>query len=316
MKKIIQTLLISFVVLISFILISKTNFNLEENIYINEDINENVEKINIKKDLLTINVKNEDLNVSLPLEEYLIGVVSCEMPANYNIEALKAQAVAARTFILNRAKNKIKYTVTGTTKDQCYRSNDYLKKKWNTNYNKYYNKIKKAVNETKSEVLTYKGNLISTLYFSMSNGYTENSENVFVSSKPYLVSVSSMWDKENSNFEKTISFTDKEIIRKLDIDDNIINEIKIIKRFETNRVKEIKVNNHIYTGVEFRKLLDLRSTDFDIVKKDNKYYITTRGYGHGVGMSQVGANALAKEGNSYEDILKYYYKNVELIKYK
>ena len=124
-----------------------------------------------------------------------------------------------------------------------------------------------------------------------------------------------MWDIENKNYEVTKTFTKNEIKKKLGLEENIT-IIKIISRYKTNRVKYIKVNNKKYKGTEFRMLLGLRSTDFDIeIEKDN-ILITTRGYGHGVGMSQNGANEMAKLGYKYDEILKYYYQKVEIKKYK
>ncbi len=122
----------------------------------------------------------------------------------------------------------------------------------------------------------------------------------------------SSWDKNNKNFEKTISFNELDFLNKLNIKESKVNKIEIISRTKSNRVNEIILNNRKFKGTTFRKLLGIRSTDFDIEKKDNIVYITTRGYGHGVGLSQYGANEMAKLGYTYEEILKYYYKDIEI----
>ena len=291
MKNIISVVL----VVISFI-VCKTNF------LFNEIVSDNK---------IIINLKQNDKVIQMELEEYLIGVVACEMPATFYKEAIKAQAVASRTFALSRINSNKNYIFKGNTSDQCYITKSDMKKKWGSNYNKRYTKIKDAVSSTKGEYLTYKDKAISALFFSMSNGYTENSEDVFVSKRAYLKSVSSPNESEYKNYIYTVSFKKKDVKKKLNLNEEITN-IKILSRFKTNRVKYIKVNNTKYSGVEFRKLLNLRSTDFDIeIEKDN-IIITTRGCGHGVGMSQYGANSMAKLGYNYEEILKHYYQKVDI----
>lgn len=301
-------------VVISFICKDKTNFYLKETPIIEEQLmNEDL----LQEQEITIKLKDNDKIIDINLEDYVIGVVACEMPASYDMEALKAQAVAARTFVLRKLEiSKKKYTITNGTSDQCYHDKSVMKNKWGKNYNKYYEKIKEAVLSTKNEYMLYKDEIIVAFYFSTSNGYTEYSENVFVSSKPYLKSVSSVWDKENKDYEKTIKLSEKEFLSKLNQSTNTISNIKIISRYKSNRVNKIKINNETYTGVEFRTNLNLRSTDFDIEERDGYIYITTRGYGHGVGMSQYGAYKMATMGYKYDEILKYYYKNINIKKYK
>lgn len=254
-----------------------------------------------KEEIITI--KTEDKEEDLFLEEYIIGVVACEMPALFEEEALKAQAIASRTYALNQASNDL--TLLITTDDQCYITIDEMQDKWGSDYDLYYNKIKDIVNSTKSIVMTKEDKLFKSFYFSTSNGYTEDSKTVF--KEENLVSVASSWDKNVKNFEVTTTFTKEELVDKL----GVFNNIKIISRSKTNRVEKVSVDDKTYTGITFRKLLGLRSTDFKIQKQDNKYLITTYGYGHGVGMSQNGANELAKLGYDYKYILNYYYSGVE-----
>ena len=252
-------------------------------------------------------INNEKTELSL--EDYIVGVVSCEMPASFDIEALKAMSVAARTYALyKRERSK---TLKTTTDDQCYIDINTMKNKWKGNFDKYYKKISNAVNDTKGEYMTYNDKVIIAFYFSISNGKTENVENVFSQKLDYLVSVDSSWDKKNSSNEKDIKMKVLDFLKKLNINDNKITNIKI-DRSKTNRINNIKINGKSYKGTKFRSLLNLKSTDIEI-KYDNDYvYIHTVGYGHGVGMSQYGANYMAQDGYKYDDILKHYYTGIKI----
>ncbi len=248
--------------------------------------------------------------LNLELEEYLIGVVGAEMPASFNSEALKAQAVVARTYTLKSIKTGKKLTDSSST--QNYKSNDELKSMWGSSYSTYYNKVKNAVNATKGAYLTYNGTIIEAVYHSTSNGYTEDAKNVWGNSFPYLVTTSSEYDSTNKSFIYTVSFTYEQVSNKLGYIVNNDTVFNIVEKNESNRVSTIMVNENKYSGVEFRNLLGLRSTDFEIVKNDSGLVITTKGYGHGVGMSQYGANGMANNGYSYKDILLHYYKGVTI----
>lgn len=240
------------------------------------------------------------------LENYLIKVVACEMPALYEKEALKAQAIASRTYALyQRDINNVNLTV----QDQCFLTEDKMHEKWGNDYQKYYGIIANAVRETENLVMKKDNELFKSFYFSTSNGFTEDSMSVFKEGN--ISSVSSPWDKENKNYEVKVYLDKEEIAKNL----GEFNTITITKRNETNHVSEVLVDSTSLTGIEFRKKLNLRSTDFDINEVNGTYEITTRGYGHGVGMSQYGANMLAKENKNYESILKYYYGNIEIKNY-
>lgn len=309
MKKKFIVFFIMFVILI---------YSYKDKVIVGDNVFENdiVDKDNVKD---SKNSKDNTIYVSalvnnkktdLSLEDYIVGVVSCEMPASFDIEALKAMSVAARTYALYKSeRNK---TLKTTTDDQCYIDESAMKEKWKNNFNKYYNKINNAVNDTKGEYMTYNDKTIIAFYFSISNGKTENVENVFSQKLDYLVSVDSSWDKRNNSNEKNIKMKVSDFLKKLNINDNKINNIKI-DRSNTNRINNIKVNNKNYKGTKFRSLLNLKSTDIEI-KYDNDYvYIHTVGYGHGVGMSQYGANYMAQDGYKYDDILKHYYKGVKIV---
>ena len=254
----------------------------------------------------TIIVHLTDLDLYLDLNDYVTGVVASEMPALFNEEALKAQAVAARSFATSKMENNFLELTSGIS-DQVYSPNLKLKEKWNDDYNKYYNKIYNCVKSTHNEVIKRDNKILRTYYFSMSNGYTENSQTVF--NDTTFTSVKSLENENNPNYKFQKTFSSSDLNKLLNVS-NI--DIQNIERNETNHVKSITINNKTYTGIEFRKLLNLRSTDFTIEKQDNNYIITTIGYGHGVGMSQYGANQMAKEGSSYKEILNHYYENTEI----
>ena len=267
------------------------------------------------KEPIVIRLLDESTNeiTNINLEDYIIGVVAAEMPASFELEALKAQAVAARTFAMYKKETRnLDYDLIKGVKDQAYKDNKTLLAQWKVNFFTNYLKIRQAVEETQGQVLTYNGEVVNAFYFSMSNGYTENCELVFAQDLPYLNSVSSKWDNESlNNYSYTINFSKEDFCSSLGITCDSV-EIQDITRSDSNRVLTITINNQTFKGTEMRSKLGLRSTDFDIVINETGVTITTRGYGHGVGMSQYGANGMAKEGYSYEEIVKYYYQNTEI----
>lgn len=271
----------------------------------NELSDDKIEEVNEK--LIKINYNNEIIEI--PFEDYVVGVVACEMPSSFNIEALKAQAVASRTYATYKLYKNSDYIMKTTTSDQCYISKDIMKSNWKNNYENNYNKIYNAAYETKNEIITYNNEPIISFFFSMSNGYTENVENVFVQKLDYLVSVDSPWDENVSSYIKTKTISLEDFKSKLNI--NSIDSISI-DRYITGRVKTITINNKKYKGTEFRTLFSLRSADFDL-EIGEQVIITTKGYGHGVGLSQYGANEMAKLGYNYKEILKHYYTNVNIV---
>ena len=276
-----------------------------------KNIKEETKVDEVKDDLTYVKIKRSSGNIeTIELEEYLVGVVSSEMPAEFNIEALKAQSVIARTYALKAISKGI--TLTDNESTQSYNDNSELKKLWGSKYDTYLKKISDAIKSTKGKYLTYKGKLIEALYHSTSNGQTENASNVWGNNYPYLISVNSEYDKLNPTYitEKVLSYD--EISNKLNIDINNNTNIEILEYTESNRVKSLKVNDIIFKGTDFRLKLGLKSTDFKIELLDNGIKFTTTGYGHGVGMSQYGANGMAKNGYNYIDILMHYYPNTTL----
>lgn len=272
---------------------------------------EDIVKEEVIDNNIYVNVRRNNGNIEkYELEEYIIGVVGAEMPASFNKEALKSQSVVARTYALKSIKNNKQLTSDNST--QNFKDNNELKKMWGSSYNTYYNKIKSAVLETKGLYLSYNNDYADAVYHSTSNGNTEDAVYVWGNSVPYLKSVSSEYDNTNKNYNSIITLTYNEISNKLknSIDSNT--KFNIISRTSGNRVKEIEINGTTYSGVEFRKLLNLRSADFSIENNGANVVISTNGYGHGVGMSQYGANGMANNGSSYTDILLHYYTGVSI----
>ncbi|MDD2518390.1 MAG: stage II sporulation protein D [Bacilli bacterium] len=250
--------------------------------------------------------------ISLGLEDYVIGVVAAEMPASFNIEALKAQSVVARTYALKKIDRNER--LTDTTSNQVYKDNEQLKNMWGNTYDKYYSKVKQAVTSTEGEYLTYQNDYIEAVYHSTSNGKTEDSSAVWGNSFPYLKSVNSPWDLHASSYLRETSKEFSALKQITGIDFNEFTNIEILSRTNGDRVDKIKIDDTVFSGVELRMLLGLRSADFDIIFENGKVNFITRGYGHGVGMSQYGANGMALAGHSYKEILNHYYSGTTLKK--
>jgi len=292
---------------------------------VNNDELPNIERLSIDIPVKVYLHKTGD-TVTLDLEEYVAGVVAGEMPSSFEFEALKAQAVAARTYALSKVVRGEKFgnsadhpnaPLCDDTHCQVYRSeqellelkgSDWMKNSWP--------KIKDAVATTLGEVMFYGGELVEQpLYHSSSGGKTENSEDVFVSNLPYLRSVESKYEDEAPHQSESISIsfnTFKEKIQNTYGASSINpNTIKILKRSEGGRVEEIQVGDKTLKGRDIRELFNLRSANFTFAfDGNNNIVFTTRGFGHGVGMSQWGANGMAQAGFNYKEILKHYYTGV------
>jgi stage II sporulation protein D len=256
---------------------------------------------------------------NVELEDYLVGVVAAEMPAEFNDEALKAQALTARTYIVKRLLSKDTLgvpkgaQVTDTIIHQVYMNDAELRRDWGMEYDTKRKKVLNAVRATAGKILAYDGKPIDALFFSTSNGYTENSEDVWDGSIPYLRSVSSEWDKKSPKFNSQKVLTISQFEARLGVKLGSGSTIgKIVDRTAGKRVGKVDFNGKVLTGPDIRDKLDLRSSDFAWKRKGNNIVITTKGFGHGVGMSQYGANGMAAEGKSYQEIVKHYYKGVEI----
>ena len=258
------------------------------------------------------------------LDEYLCNVVSAEMPANYEIEALKAQAIVARTYTIYKILNKKHDTADICDDSTCCQAwiskNDRLARWEESQRESNWQKIVSAVNDTKGKIITYDDKPIDAFFHSNSGGVTEVPVNVWGGTGyPYLQSVETSGEDTYTQYSSEVVFTQEQLINKLkekysdiSIDFSNNDDIKIMEYTESTRVKTVKFGNHEISGVEARSLLGLRSTNFEISIDDDNIKFSVKGYGHGVGMSQTGADSMAKQGSSAEDIIKHFYTGVEV----
>jgi len=262
----------------------------------------------------------------IPLDQYLLGVVSAEMPANFEEEALKAQAVVARTYTLySIEKSKKHENADVCDSPSCCQAwiskGDRLNKWEESKRNENWGKIFEAVNSTKGKVIKYNGDLIDAFFHSNSGGKTEEPVNVWGGSNyPYLQSVETSGEDAYSQYSSEVVLSKDDFVKKikekhnnLEIDFNKEDAIKITEYTDTNRVKTIKVGNLNLSGVEIRSILGLKSTNFQFSIDGDSIKFEVTGYGHGVGMSQTGADSMAKQGKKYDEIIKHFYTGVEVI---
>jgi stage II sporulation protein D len=258
---------------------------------------------------------------TVPLETYVRGVVAAEMPLEFEPAALEAQAMAARTYIIRRLWLKDRTgiqvdnaDVTDTQTHQVYRSLSDMKRLQLENESGW-SKVEEAVSKTAGEIIVYRGEPIEALFFSTSNGYTENSEEVFPARLPYLRSVASPWDKENSpRARDTVElrltdFYEMLGVKSMSASSNrqARDDIRVLEWTQGHRIKQLLAGGEKISGEEVRHRLGLRSASFDWKVADNKIVFTTYGSGHGVGMSQWGAEGMAKAGKTAVQIVEYYY---------
>ena len=290
------------------------------------------DKSNSGGTIVKVYLTKEKKVIELSMEEYVRGVIASEMPAVFDIEALKAQTVAARTYAMAHIKGmggtacsqSSGADLCDTTHCQVYMSKDERLKQWpEKTAGVYWNKITEAVKETTGQILTYKGQLVkSPLYFSVSGGRTENSEEVFSSDVPYLKSVSSPGEEVASSYKTTTTFTFLDIVSRVNraypkaklTVAKIKSQIVIIDISTGGSIKKLKLGEINITGQQFRELFNLKSANFNFKYNSNSLEVTCIGYGHGVGMSQWGANIMAQKGKSYLDILTHYYQGIEIKK--
>ena len=261
----------------------------------------------------------------IPLEKYLLGVVSAEMPASFEEEALKAQAVVARTYTLYSIQKSKKHEnadiCDSSSCCQAWISKEDRLAKWEEDARKEnWNKILEAVSETKGKVIKYNGDLIDAFFHSNSGGKTEEPVNVWGGTNyPYLQSVETSGEDAYSQYSSQVTISKTDFVNKIkekhsdfEIDFSKDEAIKITEYTESGRVKTIKVGNLNLSGVEIRSILNLKSTNFKFEINGEEIKFEVIGYGHGVGMSQTGADSLAKEGKGYEEIIKHFYTGVEI----
>lgn len=251
------------------------------------------------------------------IDDYIKGVVAAEMPVSFPLEALKAQAVASRTYAIRAIENADK-DLEPADIGQAYVDVDGMKNKWGDNFDTYYDKVCEAVDGTNDEIMVYGGEPILAVFHSTSSGETETAGNVWDYDLPYLVSTDSSGDEYAPNYEVSTNFTPEQIIEKIKAKysdfsadaSNLFDTIAINKRSEAGYILDITVGNKSFTGKEIREALGLRSADFTVAKSGDTIVITTKGFGHGAGMSQYGAKYMADNGCDYKMILNHYYKDI------
>lgn len=290
-----------------------------------EDINKityNYGQYNTVKLLHTKTGEVEELG----LDEYLLGVVSSEMPASFENEALKVQAVVARTYtmykIINGSKHENADICDASTCCQAWISKEERLNKWKEEErNSNWEKIENAVYNTKGKIITYNNEPINAFFHSNSGGTTDTASAVWGGTNyPYLQAVQTSGEDTYSQYNSEVVVTKDEFISKikeyhsnLEIDFNLENQIEILGYTEGERIKNIKIGNLELSGVEIRTIFGLKSAKFNINIEGDEIKFTVIGYGHGVGMSQTGADSMAKQGSNYEEIIKHYYTGVEII---
>ncbi len=252
---------------------------------------------------------------SVPMEEYLLGVVLAEMPASFENEALKSQSVAARTYTLGKLTSPSHDNADICMAASCCQAYIYPSLYEGGEDNLI--KVKNAVDSTRGEIMTYNSEPVLAVFHSMSAGKTEDAENVWGSSVPYLKSAESEGEKVLEKFETTYAISFSEFAKKINsvAADALLTSPEEIEKpllSDAGYVKSIKIGNRTFTGSEIRSIFSLRSASFNIKADESLVTFTVKGYGHGVGMSQHGANQMAKKGKKYDEILKHYYKGVEI----
>ena len=264
-------------------------------------------------------LSEESQTIEMELCDYLTGVVLAEMPVSFEDEALKAQSVVARTYIIRASKGASKHDSAALCMDsaccQGYLAPDtFLIKGGNEGD---VQRIRELIAETAGEVLTYEGELIEATYFSCSGGVTEDAVAVWGTDVPYLQSVESPGEEQAAHYTDTVTFSVEEFASRLGISltGRPSGWFSNITYTEGGGVASIKIGTESFSGTQLRRLLGLRSTAFEIATEDDSISVTTRGYGHRVGMSQYGANAMAASGSAYGEILTYYYQGTQLTAY-
>ena len=262
----------------------------------------------------------------VPLEQYVCCVVAAEMPASYHLEALKAQAVAARTRALKQwqtggcSAHPGANICTDSGHCQAFATSTACRERWGDSYDSYESRIVSAVKETRGLVLTYESEPITVLYHAISGGQTEDAQAVFSAAEPYLVGVSSAGEEGASGYITDTTFTRAEAAQKLNATfgtalsaEDLDSQLSIHQYSASGRAKTLFLGNTEVSGVALRHALGLRSTWLELLFASDTVTFRQRGYGHGVGMSQAGANAMAAQGQGYTEILMHYYVGTEVV---
>ena len=266
----------------------------------------------------------EDKLVLMDFESYIIGVVGAEMPVSYAFEALKAQAVAARTYALRKilrggcASHPEAAVCTNSKCCQAYISDKRMTERWGDAAGMRYNTLAEAVMSTAGQVLCYNGEVIDAMFHACSGGQTENSENVYANALPYLRGVDSPFEVPNRT--QTVEVSYEEAAEKINAAypeahvnaDNVKDAVQIVNAYPSGRVRTVRLGDVEIAGKKLRTVFDLESAMYTIERTDKGFVFSVKGYGHGVGMSQNGANGMAEQGKTYRDILLHYYTGVTI----
>ena len=276
-----------------------------------------------RADTLRVLDKESGTVTEMTPEEYIFGVLAAEMPALYDKEALKAQAVAAYTFALNRQTenaDKDYDLTTDFSTDQSFITEEEAREKWGDKADEYCDKLKGAVKEVENFAVTYDGKPILAVYHAISSGKTEDCENVWGKAYPYLKSVASPGDSLAPDYISKAVFSADDLRDKLSKTVELSGEPQDYfgktERTASGTVKSIEVCGSDLSGGEIRSALSLKSSDFEVLYKDGEFVFTVYGYGHGVGMSQYGADCMAKQGSDFKEILLHYYRGCRVEKLK
>lgn len=309
----------------------------------NDDNNSNVENVENQensdkkvsydyKEYNTIKLLHVDTSTieEIPLDEYIYSVVAAEMPASFEKEALKAQAVVARTYTFEKMQSNAHGDCDICDNYACcqaYYNKEKILEIWTSRgfdediRKKYWSNVEEAVYSTNNIVITYKGEYIKAYFHANSGGKTESSTEIWGKQKlDYLVPVESLGEENHSQYKSEVTFTYDELEEKLTkgsdkrCEVNSIEKIKIIDYTVSGRVARVQIGNNMYEATALRTLLGLKSTNFNVEEVDNKVVFKVTGYGHGLGMSQTGSNYYASQGYTYDEIIKHYYTGVDITK--
>lgn len=270
------------------------------------------------KDIFRVYDKTSKKTTEIVAEDYIFGVVAAEMPALYETEALKAQAVAAYTYACYKRElnKKADYDITSDfSTDQSFKTEEKAREDWGVNAEEYVQKIKSVIKSVSGKCMYYENKPIFAAYHAVSSGKTYSAKDVWGKEIEYLKSVESNGDKESKKYSAVLEFSEKELDEKLlslvskKKNKEILGDIKAKK---SGLVESVKVYGNDIAGSEIRSVLDLPSSNFKFEKRKEKYIFNCLGYGHGVGMSQHGANFMAKQGYNYKQILSHYYSDITI----
>lgn len=280
--------------------------------------------------LIRVYLHEQDRIVEMSLEDYVKGVVAAEMPAEFELEALKAQAVAARTYAVKQmvlfggsglADRPGADVSTDPRQSQAWQSTLQLRTRWGPfNFDRYWAKVARAADETRGLVVLYNSEPINAVFHSTSGERTASAKEVWGYDFPYLQSMICLWDKKSPRYSDSREYSFAELEQRLGADAAVVaaaqsgkgEVVQILELTESGRVGKARVGSKTLSGVDLRQKLELRSANFSFETKGDKVVFKTTGYGHGVGLCQYGANGLAKEGKNFRDIITYYYTGVTL----